>query len=60
VHDVLDDVGRDRAAFVDAVLSESPPPQNYQRIIDVNLGREQVDDEEAFELELGPNNCAAD
>jgi len=59
VHDLLDDVGRDRDAFVDAVLSESPPPQNYRRIIDVNLGREDIDDEEAFELELGPNNCAA-
>jgi glyoxylase-like metal-dependent hydrolase (beta-lactamase superfamily II) len=59
VHGVLDDVGRDRDAFVDAVLSDSPPPQNYQRIIDVNLGREHIDDEDAFELELGPNNCAA-
>jgi len=59
VHAVLDDVGRDRDAFVDAVLSESTPPQNYRRIVDVNLGRADVDDEDAFELELGPNNCAA-
>jgi glyoxylase-like metal-dependent hydrolase (beta-lactamase superfamily II) len=59
VHALLDDVGRDRDSFVDAVLSESPPPQNYQRIIDVNLGRERIDDQVAFELELGPNNCAA-
>ncbi|NHN42463.1 MBL fold metallo-hydrolase [Halorubellus sp. JP-L1] len=58
VHDTLDAVGRDRAAFVDAVLSESPPPKNYRRIVDVNLGRESIDDETAFELELGPNNCA--
>ena len=60
VHDLLDALGRDRDAFVDAVRSESPPPQNYERIIDVNLGREAIDDETAFELELGPNNCAAD
>jgi glyoxylase-like metal-dependent hydrolase (beta-lactamase superfamily II) len=59
VHGVLDALARDRDAFVDAVLAESPPPKNYERIIDVNLGRETVDDETAFELELGPNNCAA-
>jgi len=59
VHERLDAIGRDRESFVDAVLSESPPPKNYQRIVDVNLGRESIDDETAFELELGPNNCAA-
>ncbi|WP_323675035.1 MBL fold metallo-hydrolase [Halorubellus sp. PRR65] len=60
VHRLLDVLGRDRDAFVDAVTAGSPPPQNYERIIDVNLGREAVDDETAFELELGPNNCAVD
>jgi glyoxylase-like metal-dependent hydrolase (beta-lactamase superfamily II) len=46
--------------FVELVLSDMPPrPSNYEEIIAINLGREDADDEEAFELELGPNNCAA-
>jgi len=49
----------DREAFVARVTGSLPPrPANYERIIPVNLGRERVDDETAFELELGPNNCA--
>jgi glyoxylase-like metal-dependent hydrolase (beta-lactamase superfamily II) len=49
----------DEAAFVDHVVSDVPPrPNNYERIVAVNLGRETADDETAFELELGPNNCA--
>ncbi|WP_254536892.1 MBL fold metallo-hydrolase [Halomarina litorea] len=34
-------------------------PANFERVIAVNLGREAVDEGTAFELELGPNNCAA-
>ena len=50
----------DREAFVARVTSSMPPrPANYERIIDVNLGREEVAADEAFELELGPNSCAA-
>ena len=50
----------DADTFVDHVLSAMPPrPNNYERIIATNLGREHVDDREAFEMELGPNNCAA-
>jgi glyoxylase-like metal-dependent hydrolase (beta-lactamase superfamily II)/rhodanese-related sulfurtransferase len=50
----------DREAFVDRSLADVPPrPNNYQRVIATNLGREAVADDEAFELELGPNNCAA-
>ena len=46
--------------FVDLVLADMPPrPSNYEDIIATNLGQQVVDDEEAFELELGPNNCAA-
>jgi glyoxylase-like metal-dependent hydrolase (beta-lactamase superfamily II)/rhodanese-related sulfurtransferase len=46
--------------FVDLILSDMPPrPANYEDIIATNLGRQETDDEEAFELELGPNNCAA-
>jgi hypothetical protein len=50
----------DREEFVEFVLSDMPPrPANYEEIIATNLGRQYTDDEEAFELELGPNNCAA-
>jgi glyoxylase-like metal-dependent hydrolase (beta-lactamase superfamily II) len=49
----------DREAFVERVLeSMGEPPANFETIVAVNLGRESVDDEDAFELELGPNNCA--
>ena len=49
-----------RDAFVEYVLADMPPrPANYEEIIAVNLGRESADADEAFELELGPNNCAA-
>ena len=50
----------DEDAFVDLVLSDMPPrPANYEKIIATNLGQRTADDEEAFTLELGPNNCAA-
>jgi len=46
--------------FVELILSDMPPrPANYEDIIPTNLGQQKADDEEAFELELGPNNCAA-
>jgi thiosulfate/3-mercaptopyruvate sulfurtransferase len=48
-----------REVFVERVLdSMGAPPANYERIIAANLGRESVADDDAFELELGPNNCA--
>ncbi|WP_284014831.1 MBL fold metallo-hydrolase [Halobaculum litoreum] len=50
----------ERAEFVETVLADMPPrPANYEEIIATNLGRHTADDEEAFALELGPNNCAA-
>lgn len=46
--------------FVEYVLADMPPqPTNYQEIIATNLGHQSPTDQEAFELELGPNNCAA-
>jgi glyoxylase-like metal-dependent hydrolase (beta-lactamase superfamily II)/rhodanese-related sulfurtransferase len=46
--------------FVDFIVSNMPPqPANYEEIIAANLGQESPDDEAAFALELGPNNCAA-
>jgi len=59
LRDRLDLLGLDREAFVERVLADVPPrPANYERIIDANLGREEIAAGEAFELELGPNNCA--
>ena len=48
-----------RSSFVDRIVkSIGEPPANHDRIVGLNLGRETVDDAAAFELELGPNNCA--
>ncbi|MFC7072926.1 MBL fold metallo-hydrolase [Halovenus rubra] len=53
--------GDDKQEFIDRMVTDLPPrPNNYEQIIDINLGRESVSDEKAFELELGPNNCAVD
>lgn len=56
----MDALTMDEAEFVEVLLSDMPPrPANYEDIIPTNLGQQDVDDEEAFDLELGPNNCAA-
>jgi glyoxylase-like metal-dependent hydrolase (beta-lactamase superfamily II)/rhodanese-related sulfurtransferase len=56
----MDALTMDEQEFVDLILSDMPPrPANYEDIIATNLGQNAVDDEEAFMLELGPNNCAA-
>jgi glyoxylase-like metal-dependent hydrolase (beta-lactamase superfamily II) len=50
----------DRETFVERVVADMPPrPANYESIIEANLGRARVTDDEAFTMELGPNNCAA-
>ncbi|WP_251341413.1 MBL fold metallo-hydrolase [Haloplanus halophilus] len=51
--------GMDETAFVDHATRAGADPANAARIVAINRGREAVDDDEAFELELGPNNCAA-
>ncbi|WP_276256124.1 MBL fold metallo-hydrolase [Halomontanus rarus] len=56
----MDALTMDEDEFVELILSDMPPrPANYEDIIRTNLGQRETDDEEAFELELGPNNCAA-
>ncbi|MFB6080299.1 MAG: MBL fold metallo-hydrolase [Haloferacaceae archaeon] len=56
----MDALSMDEDEFVEFIVADMPPrPANYEAIIDTNLGRRSPDDEEAFELELGPNNCAA-
>ncbi|WP_123620294.1 MBL fold metallo-hydrolase [Halorubrum sp. CSM-61] len=63
IGDLVEEMGAltmDEQEFVDLILSDMPPrPANYEDIIATNLGQNAVDDEEAFTLELGPNNCAA-
>ena len=56
----MDALSMDEADFIELILADMPPrPANYEDIIATNLGQNQIDDEEAFSLELGPNNCAA-
>ncbi|KAB7513825.1 MBL fold metallo-hydrolase [Halosegnis rubeus] len=56
----MDALTMDEDEFVNLILSDMPPrPANYEDIIATNLDQNAVDDEEAFTLELGPNNCAA-
>ncbi|MFY4812863.1 MBL fold metallo-hydrolase [Haloarcula sp. AONF1] len=60
LRDRLPGFAMDREAFVEYVCDDIPPrPANFERIIAINLGTETADDDTAFELELGPNNCAA-
>ena len=55
----IDLLDLDESAFVERVTESLPPrPANDEQIRRINLGRETVDEETAFELELGPNNCA--
>ena len=58
--DRLPALALDRETFVDRIRGDIPPrPANFERIVAINLGTESADDDAAFELELGPNNCAA-
>ena len=60
VEERLDGLASDEDSFVEFVLRDMPPrPANYEEIIATNLGKRETDPETAFELELGPNNCAA-
>ncbi|AXG06048.1 MBL fold metallo-hydrolase [Haloplanus rubicundus] len=59
LRDRLSVFGMDDEAFVEHVTHVGAEPANADRIVAINLGNESVDDDEAFELELGPNNCAA-
>ena len=48
-------------AFVERIVSGmGSQPANFGRIVAANLGRESLTDEAAFEVELGPNNCAVE
>lgn len=56
-----EDLGRDREAFVGELVSDVPEhPPNFERVKRTNVGQESVPADELAELELGPNNCAAE
>ena len=56
-----EDLGRDREAFVAELASDVPDhPPNFERVKRTNVGQESVPGDELAELELGPNNCAAE
>ncbi|MFC4451168.1 MBL fold metallo-hydrolase [Halorussus aquaticus] len=58
--ETMDALTMDEAEFAEFIAADMPPqPANYEDIIATNLGQQSPDDERAFELELGPNNCAA-
>ncbi|MEM4781072.1 MAG: MBL fold metallo-hydrolase [Halalkalicoccus sp.] len=49
----------DKEAFIETIVEGlSDEPANYNEIKNINWGREELDDD-AADLELGPNNCAA-
>ncbi|MWV40291.1 rhodanese-like domain-containing protein [Natrialba sp. INN-245] len=53
--------GQDRETLVAALAGDIPDqPANFERIKLANVGTEEISDEEADELELGPNRCAAE
>lgn len=56
-----EDLQRGRDDFVATLASDVPDhPPNFERVKRVNVGRESVADTELADLELGPNNCAAE
>ncbi|MGQ4555999.1 MBL fold metallo-hydrolase [Halobellus sp. GM3] len=56
-----EDLTRDREEFVRELASDIPDhPPNFERVKRTNVGRESVPADELAELELGPNNCAAE
>jgi len=55
----MDALSADEDEFVDRPRRHAPARPTTRDIIATNLGQNAVDDDEAFTLELGPNNCAA-
>jgi len=55
------DIRRDREDFVETLAGDVPDhPPNFERVKRTNVGQESVPEDELAELELGPNNCAAE
>ena len=55
------DLRRGKEEFVRQLASDIPDhPPNFERVKRTNVGQESVPADELAELELGPNNCAAE
>lgn len=55
------DLSRDQEEFVRELAADIPDhPPNFERVKRTNVGQESVPADELAELELGPNNCAAE
>lgn len=55
-----DVLANDREGFIETITANIPEtPPNHEQIKRVNVGKETVAADEAQELELGPNQCAA-
>lgn len=60
IREEMDALALDEEAFVEFIVEDMPPrPANYEEIVATNLGQASPPDYRAFQLELGPNNCAA-
>jgi glyoxylase-like metal-dependent hydrolase (beta-lactamase superfamily II) len=56
-----EDLCQGREGFVRELASDIPDhPPNFERVKRTNVGQESVPADELAELELGPNNCAAE
>lgn len=54
-------LAQDRESFVEAITARRPEKSpNYGRVVGINTGHQSVDNQEAIELELGANRCAAE
>jgi len=61
VREQNEDLQCDRNEFLQELASDPPDhPPNFERVKRTNVGQETVPTEELAELELGPNNCAAE
>ena len=50
----------DEEEFVERLTGgDHEKPPNYERVVDVNRGVEEIDAQEATEMEMGPNRCSA-
>ncbi|WP_411966900.1 MBL fold metallo-hydrolase [Haloferax sp. YSSS75] len=56
----MDALSMPESEFVEYITADVPPrPSNHEQIIQTNLGQIDTPNYVAFQLELGPNNCAA-
>ncbi|MFA9418302.1 MBL fold metallo-hydrolase [Natrinema sp. HArc-T2] len=61
VREQNEDLSRNREEFIQELASDIPDhPPNFERVKRTNVGQESVPADELAELELGPNNCAAE